>query len=88
MSYFKQIVITVVLVLIMVVAVKLQIDINELNEEKQRLIKERDEIAYQNEKIQNELDTELDDEQIEKIASEKLGLKRNDYQYFYSDSPN
>lgn len=88
MSYFKQIVITVVLVLIMVVAVKLQIDINELNEEKERLIKERDEIAYQNEKIQNELDTELDDEQIEKIASEKLGLKHNDYQYFYSDSPN
>ncbi len=88
MSYLKQFVIAVVLVLIMIVAVKLQIDINELNEEKQRLIRERDEIAYENEKMQNQLDMPMDDEYIESVASDKLGLKHNEWQYFYSDSPN
>jgi len=88
MSYLKQFVIVVVLVLIMIVAVKLQIDINELNEEKQRLIKERDEIAYENEKMQNQLDMPMDDEYIESVASDKLDLKYNEWQYFYNDSPN
>ncbi len=88
MSYLKQFVIVVVIVLIMIVAVKLQIDINELNEEKQRLIKERDEIAYENEKMQNQLDMPMDDEYIESVASDKLDLKHNEWQYFYNDSPN
>lgn len=88
MSYLKQFVIAIVLVLIMIVAVKLQIDINELNEENQRLKDERDEIVYENEKMQNQLETPMDDEYIENVASEKLGLKHNEWQYFYSDTPN
>ena len=44
--------------------------------------------SEENEKMQNQLDMPMDDEYIENVASEKLGLKHNEWQYFYSDSPN
>ena len=87
MNYLKQIVFAFVLVLVMVVAIKLQITINDMNEKKQDLIRQRDELAYENEKMQNELDTPMDDEYIAKIASDQLGYKDPNAQYFYNDLP-
>ncbi len=87
MNYLKQFVISVVLVLVMIIAVRLQITINEKNEEKENLQKIKEELEYENEKLQNTLDAPMDDEYIEKVASDELGYKHSDWQYFYSDTP-
>lgn len=86
MNYLKQFVFAFVLILIMVVAIKLQININEQNEKKQELIAQREELKYQNEKMQNELDTPMDDDYIAKVAAEQ-GYKYPNAQYFYNDLP-
>ena len=88
MNYFKQLAIAFVLLLIMVVAIRLQITINEQNEKKNELTKQRDELVYENEKMQNELDTPIDDEYIARVASDQLGYKDPNAQYFYNDLPN
>ena len=87
MNYIKQIVIGFVLIAVMVVAVRIQITINEANMKKQELAEQRDELKYQNEKLQRELDMPLDDDYVARVASDQLGYKDPNAKYFYNNLP-
>ncbi len=88
MNYIKQFVVAVVLIVIMIMAVRIQIQINEGNQKNKTLAEQRDEMKYENEKMKDELDAPIDDEYIEKVASEQLGYKDPTAEYFYNNQPN
>lgn len=88
MSYIKQFVVAIIIIAVMIVAVRIQITINEANSKKEELTNQRDELKYENEKMKNELETPVDDEYVARIASEQLGYKDPNAQYFYNNLPN
>ncbi|PWM65149.1 MAG: hypothetical protein DBX61_10820 [Clostridiales bacterium] len=83
MSYLKNIVIIVIIFLLLLLGIKQQLDINELNGNISELEEQLENIKYENEKKQNEIDAPLD-EQIEEYAKEN-GYRDPDAQYFYND---
>lgn len=83
MKVFKNIIITVVILLLLVFGIKQQLDINSLNDEIKLLENQLEDIKYENEKKQNELDLSIE-ESLEKQAKED-GYKDPDARYFYND---
>ena len=61
MSYLKNIVIIVIIFLLLLLGIKQQLDINELNGNISELEEQLENIKYENEKKQNEIDAPLDE---------------------------
>lgn len=83
MSLTRNIIIVVIILLLLAIGIRQQLQLNELDNDIASLEKQLEEITYENEKRQNELDTPLDD-QIEKYAKEN-GYRDPDAQYYYND---
>ena len=83
MSLTRNIIIVVIILLLLAIGSRQQLQLNELDNDIASLEKQLEEITYENEKRQNELDTPLDD-QIEKYAKEN-GYRDPDAQYYYND---
>lgn len=58
-----------------------------MKDQNQELQKQNEQLAFDIEKLQNELDAPMDDEYIEKVASDQLGYRDPNAQYFYNDLP-
>lgn len=73
----------VVVVLIFVVVFRIKIKENELEDEKEKLTEEYNSLQYENEKIKDKLDKELDDETIINTAQDELGLVESGSEYYF-----
>lgn len=81
----RGIIIIIVVALLLVVALRSMIKSNELTERLYVLQKDFDELKYENEKLKNELEKPLDDDNIRQIAEDELGLADPNAEYYYSD---
>ena len=75
----------IVFSLLFVVVFNIELKKNEKEEEIMSLTEIRDELKYENEKKNNELEKELDDETIRQVAKDKLGLVEPNSEYYYGD---
>ncbi len=87
MNYIKIIIFSILILFFIIIGVKQQIDINIMKDQNQELQKQNEQLAFDIEKLQNELDAPMDDEYIEKVASDQLGYRDPNAQYFYNDLP-
>ena len=81
----RGLIIIIVVALLLVVALRSMIKSNELSERLTLLQENLDELTYENEKLKNELEKPLDDENIKQIAQDELGLADPNAEYYYSD---
>ena len=75
----------IVFSLLFVVVFNIELKKNEKEEEIMSLTEIRDELKYENEKKNNELEKDLDDETIRQVAKDKLGLVEPNSEYYYGD---
>lgn len=81
----------VIIVLFAVVALlfgvifKIMIEKNELEAQIEELAKEAEDLEYEYKKKISELEKELDDEEVKKIAKDKLGYVEPNSEYYYGD---
>jgi len=81
----RGIIIIIVVALLLVVALRSMIKSNELTERLEALSESYKELEYENEKLKNELEKPLDDDNIKQIAEDELGLADPNAEYYYSD---
>ena len=82
-NHIKQIIFIVVVALILIVTVRQQISINQIKEERDLLQKKYDDLAYENEKLNHELN-EPEHDAYERKAYEQ-GYSDPNKEYYYSD---
>ena len=82
---FVRIVIVLVIGALIVLAFSLQVQTNNLLSENKELEKERDEINYTNEQLEKELEREIDDEYVKKVAEDELDLIPPNSKIYYTD---
>ncbi len=87
MNYIKLVLFTGILLAFMIIGLKQQIDINEIKNQNDDLRQQNEQLSYEIDKLQSELDSPLDEEYIERVASDQLGYKDPNAQYFYNDLP-
>ena len=75
----------IVVALLFVVVFRIEIKKNELEAEKEALAETYNELDYENKKKKNELEKDLDDEEISKIAKDKLDYVEPNSEYYYGD---
>lgn len=84
-SFFLGLVVIIIIVLMLIVALRSLIKSNELSERYSLLEEEYEALEYENQRLRNELNRELDDEAIKDIARSELGLADPNAEYYYSD---
>lgn len=88
LNVFVRIAFVMVIVFLAVTAIKIQLEINELEEKKTALNEQIDDYVFSIDKIQNDLNTPVDDDYIIRIAKEKLNLRLPEEIIFYNDLAN
>ena len=84
-SFVLGVVVIIIVALMLVVALRSLIKSNELSERFEVLQEQYEELEYENLRLKNELEKELDDETIKDIAQAELGLADPKAEYYYSD---
>ena len=87
MGYIRVIIFTILLLLFIIIGVKQQIDINIMKDQNQELLEQYNQLTYEIEKMQKELDAPMDEDYVERVASDELGYRDPNAQYFYNDQP-
>lgn len=87
-NVFVRAAIVVFIVFCIVTIVKIQLEFNELEEKKAALNEQIDDYVFSIDKIQNDLNTPVDDDYIIRIAKEKLNLRLPEEIIFYNDLAN
>ena len=88
LNMFSRIVIGAVILFLAITAVKIQLEINELQEKKIALNEQIDDYVFSIDKIQNDLNTPVDEDYIIRIAKEKLNLRLPEEIIFYNNLAN
>ncbi len=84
-KFFIRAVIVLVIAALVVLAFSLQVQTNSKLSENDELEKKRDEINYTNEQLEKELEREIDDEYVKKVAEDELDLILPNSKVYYSD---
>lgn len=84
-NLFIKIAVSVMVVVCLVTILRLQIQFNQLNEDRKLLKEQVKEYSADIEELQAELDAPLDDEYIIRVAREKLGYHLPDEIIYYND---
>lgn len=82
---FVRAAVTVAVIVCLVTILKLQIQFNQLNEEKKALESQVNDYADDIEELKNELARPFDDEYVIRIAREKLGYHLPEEIIYYND---
>jgi len=88
LNVFVRIALVLTLVFLAVAAIKIQLEINELKEKKDTLEERKENYVFSIDKIQNDLNTPVDDDYIIRVAKEKLNLRLPEEIIFYNDLAN
>ena len=84
-SFLLGIIAIIIIALLLIDALKALIKSNELSEKRDVLIAEHEEVEYENQRLNNELEKPLDDEAIKDIAQKELGYADPNAEYYYSN---
>lgn len=84
-NVFVRAAVTVAVIVCLVTILKLQIQFNQLNEEKKALESQVNDYADDIEELKNELARPFDDEYVIRIAREKLGYHLPEEIIYYND---
>lgn len=87
-KYMISAAVIIVIIALIVVAFSLQVRTNKLLEENEELKSRLADINYTNEQLEKDLDKEVDDDYVKKVAEDELGLIPPDSKVYYSDLPN
>ena len=85
LNFFVKLTIIVVICFCVVNIIRLRSDYNNLRDREAELLKEREAYEEEIERIREELDHEMDDDYIMRIAREKLNYYLPDEIIFYND---
>ena len=85
LNVFVRIALVLTIVFLAVAAIKIQLEINELKEKKDTLEERKENYVFSIDKIQNDLNTPVDDDYIIRVAKEKLNLRLPEEIIFYND---
>ncbi len=85
LNFFVKLTIIVVICFCVVNIIRLRSDYNSLRDREAELLKEREAYEEEIERIREELDHEMDDDYIMRIAREKLNYYLPDEIIFYND---
>lgn len=75
----------ILIILCVFMIIKLQIEFNDLQEEKISIIEQNQQLNNDIARIQNDLDANLDEDHIVKAAKEKYNLRLPEEIIFYND---
>ncbi|MBR5516290.1 MAG: septum formation initiator family protein [Clostridia bacterium] len=84
-NLFVKVAVSVMVIVCLVTILRLQIQFNQLNEDRKELEAQVKAYAADIEELQAELDTPFDDEYIIRVAREKLGYHLPDEIIYYND---
>ena len=84
-NVFIKAAISVVIVVCLITILKLQIQFNQLNEEKKSLEKQVSDFSDDIEELKSEIARPFDDEYVIRVAREKLGYHLPDEIIYYND---
>ncbi|MBE6574322.1 MAG: septum formation initiator family protein [Ruminococcaceae bacterium] len=84
-NLFVKIAVSVMVVVCVVTIMRLQMQFNDLNEERKELIKQVEVVREQNEELEAEIERPFDEEYITRVAREKLGLHKPEEIIYYND---
>ena len=82
---FFKLVFAVIMIFCITMILRLQFQFNTLNDQKKELKQQVDDLRYSNEELQNELDEEIDEDYMIKVAREKLDYHMPDEIIYYND---
>ena len=82
---FFKLVFAVFMIFCIYMILRLQLQFNTLNDQKKELKQQVDDLRYTNEELQNELNAEIDEDYMIKIAREKLDYHMPDEIIYYND---
>ncbi len=88
LGFFAKLAFAAILFFLVISIVDKNIEINELKKEKERLEAQKTQYTLQVEKLDAQLNQEVTEEVIKRIAKEKLNLREAGDQVFASDLPN
>ena len=84
-SLFFKLVFAVFMIFCIYMILRLQLRFNSLNDQRKELKQQVDDLKYRNEELQNELDEEIDEDYMIKVAREKLDYHMPDEIIYYND---
>jgi len=84
-SLLVKILIAAAIILVFALIISMQMRLNEIKEEKEKLEKQVEDYADKVDELQYQLDREIDDEYIEEYARKKLGYYMIGDEIFYFD---
>ena len=87
-NVFVRVALAVFIVFCIVSIVKIQLEFNELKDKKAALNEQKEDYVFSIDKIQNDLNTPVDDDYIIRVAKEKLNLRLPEEIIFYNDLAN
>lgn len=87
-NVFVRAALAVFIVFCVVTIVKIQLEFNQLEEKKAALNEQVADYVFSIDKIQNDLNTPVDDDYIIRVAKEKLNLRLPEEIIFYNDLAN
>ena len=88
LSFFAKLAFLAVLLLLAISIVNQNLQINSLKEQEARLIAERNSYTLKVERLESELNEEVSEETIKRIAKEKLNLREPGSIVYANDLPN
>ncbi|MBR7165303.1 MAG: septum formation initiator family protein [Clostridia bacterium] len=88
LGFFGKLAFLVIVFFLAISIVNLNIEINSLNKEKEKLQAQYDSYSYRVERLHSQLEEEVTEETIKRIAREKLNLRDPDDIVYANDLPN
>ncbi len=88
LGFFAKLAFVAILFFLVISIVDKNIEINDLKKEEEKLLQERAVYTLKVERLESQLEEEVSEETIKRIAKEKLNLRNPDDLVFANDLPN